>query len=139
MKPTSRPVLFAMMSAAMVTAEFVGGKATREALFLTSLGFQALPAMLITAAACTLLLVAVHARWGARLAPSALIQVLFAASGVLFLCEWVIRFSAPAASAASAIHTAARTWPPRRSGITLGSAAPLMPATFSITSIAIHA
>lgn len=108
MKPTSRPVLFAMMSAAMVTAEFVGGKATREALFLTSLGFQALPAMLIAAAACTLLLVAVHARWGARLAPSALIQVLFAASGVLFLCEWVIRFSAPAASAVLLfLHTSA--------------------------------
>ncbi len=85
MKPTSRPVLFAMMSAAMVTAEFVGGKAAREALFLTSLGFQALPAMLIAASACTLLVVAAHARWGARLAPSALIQILFAASGVLFL------------------------------------------------------
>jgi hypothetical protein len=108
MKPTSRPVLFAMLSAAMVTAEFVGGKATREALFLTSLGFQALPAMLIAASASTLLLVAAHARWGARLAPSALLQILFAASGVLFLCEWLIRFSAPAASAVLLfLHTSA--------------------------------
>jgi hypothetical protein len=32
-----------MLCAAAVTAQFVGGKATRDALFLTSLDFTALP------------------------------------------------------------------------------------------------
>ena len=37
MKPTSRSILTAMLCAAAVTGQFVAGKATRDALFLTSL------------------------------------------------------------------------------------------------------
>jgi hypothetical protein len=37
----------AMLCSAAVTAQFVSGKATRDALFLTSLDFTALPAMMI--------------------------------------------------------------------------------------------
>jgi hypothetical protein len=87
MKPTFRPILIAMLCAAAVTGQFVGGKATRDALFLTTVGFQALPAMLIAASVCSILLVAAHARWAARIASSTLVQVLLAASGVLFLAE----------------------------------------------------
>ncbi|RPI53220.1 MAG: HEAT repeat domain-containing protein, partial [Acidobacteria bacterium] len=91
-----------------MTGQFVAGKATRDALFLTSLSFQALPTMLIAASVCSILLVAAHARWAAKLAPSALIQILFGVSGVLFLCEWVVRFSAPAATAVLLfLHTSA--------------------------------
>jgi hypothetical protein len=39
-------MLIAAFSAAAVSAEFVGGKATRDALFLTALDITALPAML---------------------------------------------------------------------------------------------
>ena len=97
-----------MLCAAAVTGQFVGGKATRDALFLTTLGFQALPTMLIAASVCSILLVGAHARWAAKTAPSSLIQILFAASGVLFLCEWVARFTAPAATAVLLfVHTSA--------------------------------
>jgi len=97
-----------MFCAAAVTGQFVASKATRDALFLTSLSFHALPTMLIVASACSILLVAAHARWSTKLAPSALPQILFAASGTLFLCEWAVRFAAPAATAVLLfIHTSA--------------------------------
>ena len=108
MKPASRSLAIAMLCAAVVTGQFVAGKATRDALFLTSLSFHALPTMLIAASVGSLLLVAAHARWASRIAPSTLIQILFAASGVLFLCEWVVRLTAPAATAVLLfLHTSA--------------------------------
>ncbi len=97
-----------MLCAAIVTGQFVAGKATRDALFLTSLSFQALPTMLIAASVCSILLVAVHARSTAKIAPTTLIQILSAASGILFLVEWVVRFRAPAATATLLfLHTSA--------------------------------
>jgi hypothetical protein len=97
-----------MLCAAVVTGQFVAGKATRDALFLTSISFQALPAMLIAASACSILLVAVHARWAAKIAPTTLIQILSVASGLLFLIEWLVRFKAPAATATLLfLHTSA--------------------------------
>ena len=97
-----------MLCAAAVTGQFVAGRATRDALFLTSLGFDALPAMLVAAAACSILLVAAHARWSTRLAPGVPVQILFAASGLLFLCEWAVRFTAPEATAVLLfLHTSA--------------------------------
>ena len=41
----SRPMFVVMLCAAAVTAEFVGGKATRDALFFTSMTIDALPAI----------------------------------------------------------------------------------------------
>ena len=97
-----------MLCAAAVTGLFVAGKATRDALFLTSLSFQALPTMLIAASACSIAIVALHARWAPKFGPATLVQVLSAASGLLFLLEWVVRFSAPRATATLLfLHTSA--------------------------------
>ena len=96
---TSRSLLVAMLCAAAITAEFVGGKATLDALFLTSLGATALPAMLIVTAFCSMLLVAVQLKAARKLSPSVLVPALFAASGVLFLLEWYCRPLAPSAVA----------------------------------------
>ncbi len=52
LKGTSGAVVAAMVGAAAVTAQFVSGKATRDALFLTSLDFTALPTMLIATSVC---------------------------------------------------------------------------------------
>src|SRR5436190_304756 len=65
----SRPMVMAMLSSAAITAQFVSGRATRDALFLTSLGITALPMMLIATSLCSLLLVTAHARGSARVAP----------------------------------------------------------------------
>jgi AAA family ATP:ADP antiporter len=108
MKPTSRSIAISMLCAAAVTGQFVAGKATRDALFLTSLSFHALPMMLIAASVCSILLVALHSRWAPRVAPTSMIQILSAASGALFLVEWVVRFRAPAATATLLfLHTSA--------------------------------
>ena len=97
-----------MLCAAIVTGQFVAGKATRDALFLTSLSFEALPMMLIAASVCSILVIAAHGRLAAKIAPTTLIQLLSAASGVLFLVEWVVRFQAPAATATLLfLHTSA--------------------------------
>jgi ATP:ADP antiporter, AAA family len=96
---TSRSLLVAMLSAAAITAEFVGGKATRDALFLTSLGASALPAMLIVTAFCSILLVALQLKAARKASPAVLVPASFAVSGVLFVLEWYCRPLAPSAVA----------------------------------------
>lgn len=96
---TTRPLLVAALCAAAVGAEIVAGKATRDALFLTSLSTSGLPAMLIAAAFFSILLVAVHARTAIRINPAILVPSTFAVSGVLFLVEWLVRPAAPSATA----------------------------------------
>ncbi len=96
---TPRAVIVAMMGAAAVTAQFVSGKAVRDALFLTSLDLTALPAMLVATSVCSMLLVAANARAARRIPPAVLVPALFAASGVLFLVEWIVRSRAPLGTA----------------------------------------
>src|SRR5262245_24373171 len=89
-KARSRSVVAAMLGAAAVTAQFVSGKAVRDALFLTSHDIAALP---------TMLLVVANARAARRAGPGTWVPVTFAASGVLFLIEWAFRSHAPLATA----------------------------------------
>jgi ATP:ADP antiporter, AAA family len=88
-------MLTAMACGAAVMAQFVSGKATRDALFLTSLDYRSLPAMLVATSVCSLVLVAVNTRVASRIAPSRLVPALFLASGLLFVVEWLLRSSAP--------------------------------------------
>src|SRR6185369_3315657 len=98
MSTTARSMLTAMVCAAAVTAQFVGGKATRDALFLASLDYTALPTMLIATSACSILLVVISSRGGSKIAPGRLVPALFAASAVLLLLEWALTYQAPAAA-----------------------------------------
>ena len=50
----------AMLCAAAVTAQLVGGKATRDALFLSALNVTALPTMLIATSICSIVAVAAY-------------------------------------------------------------------------------
>src|SRR5688572_22005174 len=95
-----RSMALAMIGAAAVTAQIVSGKATRDALFLTSLDYTALPTMLIATSVVSILLVALNTRAARRLAPSTLVPAMFAGSGLLFLLEWTLRPAAPALTAA---------------------------------------
>lgn len=88
-----------MLGAAAVTAQLVSGKATRDALFLTSLDFTALPMMLVATAVFSILLVAAHGRVTRRINPAVAVPVSFMASGALFFAEWLIRSAAPSATA----------------------------------------
>jgi AAA family ATP:ADP antiporter len=95
----SRLMALAMAGAAAVTAQIVSGKATRDALFLTSLDYTTLPTMLIATSVFSLILVALNTRAARRLAPSRLVPAAFAASGVLFILEWLVRPLAPVSTA----------------------------------------
>ena len=97
--PRSRSVVAAMLGAAAVMAQFVSGKAVRDALFLTSLDLSALPAMLVATSAVSMVLVVVNARAARRIRPATLVPVTFAASGVLFLLEWFLRSRSPLGTA----------------------------------------
>ena len=98
-KARSRSVVAAMIGAAAVTAQFVSGKAVRDALFLTSHDIAALPTMLLVTSAFSILLVVANARAARRAGPGTWVPVTFAASGVLFLIEWALRPRAPLATA----------------------------------------
>ncbi|MGE3176225.1 MAG: hypothetical protein AB7O32_02045, partial [Vicinamibacterales bacterium] len=94
-----RSLIVAMLCAAAVTAEFVGGKATRDALFLTALGPAALPAMLVVTALTSIALVAAYVRVSHCINPARLVPLSFVGSGVLFLLEWAVRSAWPEATA----------------------------------------
>jgi hypothetical protein len=89
----------AMFCAAAVSAQFVTGKATRDALFLTSLDYTALPAMLVATSICSILLVGLNARTARRIAPGTLVPAAFVLSGLLFVVEWLLRSASPSTAA----------------------------------------
>src|SRR5262245_49450532 len=95
----SPPVVSAMLGAAAVTAQFVSGKAVRDALFLTSLDLTALPAMLAVTSVVSILVVVWNTRATRHIAPATLVPASFAVSGVLFLLESLLRSWAPSSTA----------------------------------------
>ena len=89
----------AMLCAAAVTAQFVTGRATRDALLLSSLDLGALPAMLMVTSIVSIFLVLANGRAARRFGPGTLVPASFAASGALFLAEAALRSSAPTVTA----------------------------------------
>jgi hypothetical protein len=89
----------AMVSAGVVAAQLAAGKATRDALFFTSLTITALPAVVTATALVSIGLVFLHGRAVRRVTPGTLIPFLYVASGVLFVAEWFLRSSGPSAAA----------------------------------------
>jgi hypothetical protein len=92
-------MLTAMVCAGAVTAQFIGGKATRDALFLASMDYTALPMMVIATSVFSIVLVALNSRAARSVSPSTLIPASFAISGVLFLVEWLLTYKASAPAA----------------------------------------
>jgi hypothetical protein len=79
----------ATASAAMIAFQ-VGGKATRDALFLSSFPVTRLPLMVIAAAALSLVAVIWAVRNISRRGPWRFIPTLFGTSAVLLLMEWAL-------------------------------------------------
>ena len=98
----SRPpvdVAMAMLCFAMITAEYVGGKAARDALYLAHLDVTTLPAMVIATSVTSILLVTLSGRISTRVAPSRFVPALFAISAVLLVVEWILTYQAPQVAA----------------------------------------
>ena len=66
----------------------MAAKATRDALFLSSFDVSALPTMMMTSAALSVVLAFTASRMMTSFGPARLVPVLFASSAVLLLVEW---------------------------------------------------
>src|SRR6266571_8821312 len=95
---TDRTVLAAIVSAGAMIAFQVGGKATRDAVFLSNFLLTALPIMLLASAAVSLIAVLAASRLIARKCPSAIIPAAFGVSSILLFAESMAFSVAPRAT-----------------------------------------
>src|SRR5262245_11190260 len=82
--------LYAVTAAGLTVAFQLAGKATRDALFLSTFGVAALPRMVIVSAVLSVVLTLGLTRVMARYGPSRLVPRLFWPSGPLLLIEWAL-------------------------------------------------
>ncbi len=86
--------LFALISAAVMIAQQVGSKATRDALFLSSFAAEDLPRVVIASAAASLVAVFLATRAYARFGPPRVVPFAFGISAALYVGEWLLVESA---------------------------------------------
>jgi hypothetical protein len=91
-------VLIAMLCAAAVTAQFIAGKATRDALYLASLDVTSLPAMVMATAVVSMCLVAATSKGLRQVSPAVFVPFAFVVSAVMLLVEWLLLPWAPRAA-----------------------------------------
>jgi len=87
---TRTGLMAAVASAGVIIGHQVAGKATRDALFLSSYDVTALPAMVMAASVVSLLAVLAASRGMRAVGPGRLLPIAFALSGLLFLAEWAL-------------------------------------------------
>ena len=95
----ARAVSAAALAATVIIALQLAGKATRDALFLSTFGVAALPAIVIASAVVSGVLAVLLARVMARTKPGRLVPRLYALSAALLLAEWALVNTARAATA----------------------------------------
>jgi hypothetical protein len=84
-----------MVCSGVVTAQFIAGKATRDALYLANHDVTTLPAMVIVTSVVSILLVVGSSKGLKKMAPGVFVALAFAASAVLLLGEWALLSVAP--------------------------------------------
>jgi AAA family ATP:ADP antiporter len=88
-----------MWCAGLVTAQFIAGKATRDALFLANLNVTSLPAITVATSATSILLVIMSSSVLRGVSPKVFISIAFVVNAVLLLGEWLLTFTTPVAAA----------------------------------------
>ena len=88
----------AFVSGAMIAFQ-MAGKATQNALFLSTFPVTTLPRVIVAAAAITIVAVVATSRMMSRFGPSRVVPALFLASAVLQLLEWALIAVRPAVAA----------------------------------------
>jgi AAA family ATP:ADP antiporter len=91
--------LAAAVTSGLLIAQQVAGKAARDALFLSSFDVAHLPGAMAAGAATSLLAVYLLSRSLTRHGPAAIVPVLFAASSVAFMLDWLVAGHAPGLAA----------------------------------------
>ena len=92
-------VIIAMICSAAVSAQFIAGKATRDALYLANLDVTTLPTIVIGTAVVSILLVMASSRGLQKVAPATFVPLAFAISGILLFASWALTFSMPVLAA----------------------------------------
>lgn len=82
--------LAALLSAAIMIAQQVGSKATRDALFLSSFDPEDLPRVVIASAAASMVAVLAASRAYARFGPAKVVPGAFGVSAALYAGEWAL-------------------------------------------------
>ena len=88
-----------MLCAGVLTAQFVAGTATRDALYFTHLAVSSLPWIVTATAAFSIVLVAISAKAFRQVPPTTFVPAAFALSAMAFVGEWAIARSAPSLAA----------------------------------------
>ena len=92
-------VMIAMICSGAVSAQFIAGKATRDALYLANLDVTTLPSIVIGTAVLSILLVIASSRGLQKVAPATFVPIAFALSGILLFASWLLTFSMPVLAA----------------------------------------
>ena len=98
----SRPSLAVsatMLCAGLVTAQFVAGKAARDAIYLANLDVTSLPQIVIATSVVSIALVFLSSKALRQVSSAAFVPLAFAASAMLFLVEWWLARSIPSIAA----------------------------------------
>jgi ATP:ADP antiporter, AAA family len=94
------PAIFtAMICSAAVSAQFIAGKATRDALYLANLDVTTLPAIVVGTAVLSIFLVMASSRGLQKVAPATFVPIAFALSGILLFLSWLLTLSMPVLAA----------------------------------------
>ncbi|HLG59636.1 MAG TPA: hypothetical protein VI485_30135 [Vicinamibacterales bacterium] len=88
-------VITAMICSGAVSAQFIAGKATRDALYLANLDVTTLPLMVIGTAALSILLVIASSRGLRQISPARFVPIAFEVSAALLLVSWALTFAMP--------------------------------------------
>jgi AAA family ATP:ADP antiporter len=100
-------VTVGMAVAALMIAQHIAGKATRDALFLSYFDVAHLPKLMMASAVLSVVAVLAMSRALARHGPARLIPALFVASGALLAGQWVLaEFRPGLAAIAIYVHVA---------------------------------
>jgi AAA family ATP:ADP antiporter len=92
---TAAATAFALISATLMIAHQVGGKATRDAMFLSYYDITQLPKMVIVAALLSMLAVIVMSRLLTNYGPWRIVPGAFFLSALLFISTWLLYGDAP--------------------------------------------
>ena len=79
-----------MFCAAGVTAQFIAGKATRDAIYLANLDVTSLPAMVVVTAAVSIGLGVLMSKGLQHITPGTFVAMAFVANAVLLIIDWLL-------------------------------------------------
>jgi hypothetical protein len=92
-------IVIAMICSGAVSAQFIAGKATRDALYLANLDVTTLPVIVVATAVLSILLVFASSRGLRMVTPAVFVPAAFALSGLLLIASWLLTFSMPVLAA----------------------------------------